>query len=113
MNRDGLAHRESDDDAHSAEQEAFSFGPFKLFPSQRLLERSGQPVKIGGRAFDILVLLVRRASAGVSQRAIHSTIWSGLFLDKGNLRLHMSALRTALGWCTVCEPSRHPPTALY
>jgi predicted ATPase/DNA-binding winged helix-turn-helix (wHTH) protein len=97
MNRDGLARRESDDDAHSAEQEVFSFGPFKLFPAQRLLERSGQPVKIGGRAFDILVLLVRRASEVVTQREIHSTVWSGLVVDKGSLRFHMSALRKALG----------------
>src|SRR5258708_33575187 len=97
MNRDGLAHRESDDDAHSAEQEAFSFGPFKLSPVQRLLERSGQPVKIGGRAFDILVLLVRRATEVVTQREIHSAVWSGLVVDKGSLRFHMSVLRKALG----------------
>src|SRR5258707_15231066 len=101
MNRDGLAHRESDDDAHSAEQEVFSFGAFKLFPAQRLLERSGQPVKIGGRAFDILVLLVRRASEVVTQREIHSTVWPGLVVDKGSLRFHMSALRKALGGAQV------------
>src|SRR5258708_10994019 len=97
MNPDELAHQGGDDDTHSAEHEVFSFGTFKLFPSQRLLERSGQPVEIGGRAFDILVLLVRRASEVVTQREIHSTVWSGLVVDTGSLRFHMSALRKALG----------------
>src|SRR5258708_35103801 len=112
MNPDELAHQGRDDDTHSAEHEVFSFGTFKLFPSQRLLERSGQPVKIGGRAFDILVLLVRRASEVVTQREIHSTVWSGLGVDKGSLRFHMSALRKALGGWSGRAPGHVPESGV-
>ncbi|MDB5977686.1 MAG: putative ATPase [Nevskia sp.] len=77
--------------------DAFSFGPFKLFPARRLLQRNGETVKLGGRAFDILVLLVNRASEVVAHREIHATVWSGLIVDEGSLRFHVSALRKALG----------------
>ena len=81
----------------SEEYEIFTFGPFKLFPGHRLLERSGRPVKLGGRAFDILALLVRHASEVVTHRQIHATVWAGLVVDESSLRFHVSALRKALG----------------
>lgn len=34
-----------------------SFGPFALLPAERLLTRDGVPVEIGGRSFDLLVVL--------------------------------------------------------
>ena len=38
-----------------------SFGPFRLSVSERLLARGGEPVGIGGRALDILIVLVEHA----------------------------------------------------
>ena len=96
MNAEAVMPREPPGD-HGVEHEIFSFGPFKLFPAKRSLERSGQAVKLGGRAFDILVLLVRHASKVVTQREIHAAVWSGLIVDEGSLRFHVSALRKALG----------------
>jgi predicted ATPase/DNA-binding winged helix-turn-helix (wHTH) protein len=82
--------------AAGADLEVFSFGPFRLLPARRLLERSGERVKVGGRAFDILVLLVSRAGEVVTQREVHAVVWAGLIVDDGSLRFHVSALRKAL-----------------
>jgi DNA-binding winged helix-turn-helix (wHTH) protein len=37
------------------------FGPFTLITSERLLLRGGEPVRIGSRALEILIVLVSRA----------------------------------------------------
>jgi len=39
---------------------AFAFGPFHLIPDQQLLLGGDQLVRIGGRAFDLLTVLVER-----------------------------------------------------
>ena len=49
---------------------AFVFGPFRLIPSQQVLVRGNRPVKLGGRALDILHLLVMRAGEEVSKNAL-------------------------------------------
>jgi DNA-binding response OmpR family regulator len=53
-----------------------AFGPFRLFPTARLLERDGVPVDIGGRALDILIELVNQAGRVVSKADLMSTIWA-------------------------------------
>jgi len=34
-----------------------SWGPFRLYPRERLLEKNGMSVKVGSRALDILIAL--------------------------------------------------------
>ena len=43
------------------EQAVFRFGHFVLVPSERRLLRDGKPVALTGKAFDLLVALVRHA----------------------------------------------------
>ena len=38
----------------------YEFVPYRLVPAQRQLLRDGMPVKLGGRAFDVLVALIER-----------------------------------------------------
>jgi predicted ATPase/DNA-binding winged helix-turn-helix (wHTH) protein len=86
--------------AHAVEHapdDVITFGPFRLRPSERLIERSGQPVKLGGRALDILITLVDRAGEVVSQRELIDRVWPNVTVDDGNLRFHVSGLRKALG----------------
>ncbi|MGA7260568.1 MAG: hypothetical protein WBX30_06705, partial [Stellaceae bacterium] len=40
------------------EEETFRFGSFQLIPAQRVLLEDGKPLRLGSRAFDILVTLV-------------------------------------------------------
>jgi hypothetical protein len=39
---------------------SFVFGPFRLSPMRRLLAESDKPVRLGSRAFDILVAPLER-----------------------------------------------------
>jgi predicted ATPase/DNA-binding winged helix-turn-helix (wHTH) protein len=82
-----------------------SFGSFQLFPSARALEKAGVPLAVGHRALDILTVLVERAGQVVSHKELISRAWRGLVVDPGNLRVHISGLRKALG--DVDDPPRY------
>src|SRR5450755_4528809 len=45
-----------------------TFGPFRLFPSARLLESEGTRVELGGRALEILLVLVAHAGEVPNRR---------------------------------------------
>jgi predicted ATPase/DNA-binding winged helix-turn-helix (wHTH) protein len=77
--------------------EVVTFGPFRLFPRARLLERDGAPVELGGRALDILIALVRQAGSVVSRTDLMSSVWPDVRVVDGVLRVHVSNLRKALG----------------
>jgi predicted ATPase/DNA-binding winged helix-turn-helix (wHTH) protein len=77
--------------------EGLGFGPFTLFPSQRLLVEDGKPVELGARALDILTLLASRQGEVVSKQALLTDAWPGVFVEEVNLRVHVSAVRRALG----------------
>jgi len=78
-------------------RDAVSFGPFRLAPTERLLEKAGVAVPLGGRALDILLVLVERAGEVVSKRALIERVWPDVTVDEGSLRFHVAALRKALG----------------
>jgi DNA-binding winged helix-turn-helix (wHTH) protein len=75
---------------------AFAFGPFRLIPGQHLLVRNNRPVKLGGRALDILHLLVMRAGEEVSKNALIEWAWPNVVVDERNLKVHISSLRRTL-----------------
>jgi predicted ATPase/DNA-binding winged helix-turn-helix (wHTH) protein len=78
-------------------KEIISFGPFRLFATQRLLERDGVPLNLGSRALDLLITLVERAPEVVSKRELMAQVWPDLVVDEGSLRFHIASLRKALG----------------
>ncbi|WP_199228482.1 winged helix-turn-helix domain-containing protein [Caulobacter sp. D4A] len=75
---------------------SFVFGPFLLLPERQLLMRDGIPVRIGGRALDILTLLVERPGEVVGKRELMSRVWPDTIVEEGNLKVNMAALRRAL-----------------
>lgn len=75
---------------------AFAFGPFTLIPSRHVLVRENRPVNLGGRALDVLHLLVMRSGEEVSKNALIEWAWPNVFVDEGNLKVHISSLRRAL-----------------
>jgi predicted ATPase/DNA-binding winged helix-turn-helix (wHTH) protein len=79
------------------DKRAISFGPFRLFPSQRLLLEGDAPVRIGNRAFDILAALVERAGEVVGKDELMARTWPRTFVEEANLKIQVSALRRALG----------------
>jgi DNA-binding winged helix-turn-helix (wHTH) protein len=74
-----------------------SFGPFRLFATERLLMKGDESVLLGGRALDILIALIEQAGEVLTRKALISRVWSDVTVEKANLRVHVSALRKALG----------------
>ena len=77
--------------------QVFSFGPFRLMPSQRLLLEGDRTIQIGSRAFDILTALVVRAGEVVGKDELIEQVWPKVFVDDSNLKTQICALRRALG----------------
>ena len=77
--------------------DVFEFGPFRIYAARRLLLRHDEPVRLGSRAFDILLALAERAGDIVSKDELTARVWPHTFVDEANLRVHVSALRKAFG----------------
>jgi predicted ATPase/DNA-binding winged helix-turn-helix (wHTH) protein len=80
-----------------ASERAISFGPFRLVPTQRLLLEDDNPVRVGSRALDILTALVERPGELVGKDELIARVWRGTFVEEGNLKFQVGALRRALG----------------
>src|SRR6201996_911429 len=76
---------------------AISFGPFLLLAEERLLLEDDRPVRLGSRAFDILVFLIERAGAVVGKEELIARAWPQTFVEEANLKIQVSALRRAIG----------------
>jgi DNA-binding winged helix-turn-helix (wHTH) protein len=74
-----------------------SFGPFRLFPAQRLLQKADQPLRLGSRALDILIALVERPGELISKAELIDRVWPNTFVEEENLRVHIATLRKTLG----------------
>lgn len=76
---------------------ALKFGPFCLLPRKRVLLEGGVPVRLGSRAFDLLVTLVERAGEVVSNAELIACVWPNVVIEPGALRVHLAGLRKVLG----------------
>ncbi|MDB5480909.1 MAG: Signal transduction response regulator Disease resistance protein Tetratricopeptide [Caulobacteraceae bacterium] len=80
-----------------ARDEVRLFGPFRLRLSERLLERDGAVVSLGGRALDLLLALTARPGEVLSNQELADQVWPQMFVDYARLRFHVTTLRKALG----------------
>src|SRR3982074_3587919 len=78
-------------------QQELTFGPFRLYPQQRVLLRAATPVKLGSRAREVLIVLVESAGEIVAKAELLARVWPNTFVEEGTLRVHIAALRKALG----------------
>jgi len=76
---------------------SFAFGPFVLIPARQLLLLGNAPVRLGGRALDILTALVERPGEVLGKRQLMARVWPDVVVDDGNLKVNMAALRRAIG----------------
>src|SRR5713101_5549657 len=76
---------------------AVRFGRFRLLPRERQLLVDGQPVDLGSRAFDLLMVLVKAPGTLVTKNEILSRVWPGTAVEQNNLQVQVSALRKVLG----------------
>ena len=82
--------------ARPVDNTVFAFGRFRLYPAERLLLREDKPVRLGSRAFEILVTLVERAGETVLKGQLIDR-WPNMAVDEAGLRVHVAGLRKALG----------------
>ena len=76
---------------------SYTFGPFHLLPTERRLLRDGTALRIGAHAFDILTKLVEHAGTTVSKDDLIARAWRNAAADDTTLRVHVAALRRAIG----------------
>jgi predicted ATPase/DNA-binding winged helix-turn-helix (wHTH) protein len=79
-----------------ASASSYSFGQFKLLPDSRTLLVGGKEVKVGGRAFDVLVALVHDDGV-VTKRQLMAAAWPRVVVEENNLQVQIVALRKILG----------------
>jgi non-specific serine/threonine protein kinase len=77
--------------------ERIRFGRFCLMPRRRGLLCDGQPVRLGDRAFDVLLALIEAHGDVVSKDALMARVWPDQVIEENNLEVQVSALRTAFG----------------
>lgn len=75
----------------------FTFGRFRVGPSRRSLSVDGEPVKVGARAFDVLMALVERRDRIVSKNELLEVVWPTLVVEENNLQVQIWALRKLFG----------------
>jgi DNA-binding winged helix-turn-helix (wHTH) protein/Tfp pilus assembly protein PilF len=80
--------------------ERYEFEEFTLDASERRLSRSGEPIALAPKTYEVLVALVRNAGRLVPKRDLLRQVWPECFVEENILAVHISALRKALG-----EPS--------
>lgn len=73
------------------------FRGWELRPIERVLLVRGEPVPVGGRAFDVLLALVERRGRVVTKDELLDTAWPGLVVEENNVSVQIAALRKLLG----------------
>lgn len=73
------------------------FGNFSFDSEHCLLFEGGCPVRLGSRALAILALLLERPGELMKKDEVARLVWPGLMVEEVNLRVHLAAIRRALG----------------
>src|SRR3954462_12732929 len=84
---------------------SWAFGDAELHPDQRRLQVQGQSVALSGRAFDLLVYLVRHRDRVIGKDELLQQVWPGVVVEEGNLTVHVASIRKALGRDAVATVS--------
>src|SRR6266481_5813090 len=76
---------------------AIEFGRFRVLPLRREFLAEDRPVDLGGRAFDVLMVLIEASGAVVGKDALMHRVWPDRIVEENNLQAQISALRRAFG----------------
>ena len=64
---------------------------------RRELRSRGIPVPLGGRAFEVVTVLVQSGNEFVTKDHLMERVWPGAIVGEGTIHVHISAVRKALG----------------
>jgi DNA-binding response OmpR family regulator len=79
-----------------------AFGRFQVLPDRREVLADGRPIKLGGRAFDVLIALIEARGAVVGKDALIARVWPGRIIEENSLAAQIVDLRAAFG-SEACE----------
>src|SRR5437764_226193 len=82
----------------------YGFGPYRLDAEERVLLRDGQPIILPPKDLETLLVLVENAGHIVEKEELLEKVWSGVFVEEGNLARHVFNLRQALGYAADGRP---------
>jgi DNA-binding winged helix-turn-helix (wHTH) protein/tetratricopeptide (TPR) repeat protein len=86
--------------AASADQKTkqlYEFGPFRLDAEKELLLRDQETVPLAPKAFQVLLVLIRRKQEVVTKDELLKAVWPDTFVEETNLSRNVFLLRKALG----------------
>src|SRR5947209_8219365 len=84
-------------------ESVYEFGPFRLEITERRLLRDGRPVRLRGKVFDTLCVLVSRPGCLVEKDELMALVWPDTIVEENNLAHNINALRKALGAAKLIE----------
>lgn len=75
----------------------YRLGQWEVDCRLRELRARGEVVPIGGRAFEILQILVQSAPKLVTKDGLKKRVWPGAVVNENTIHVYISAVRKALG----------------
>jgi len=75
----------------------YEFGPFRMDPDKQVLLRENRLIPVTPKAFETLLVLVRRSRDVVTKEELLKEIWPDSFVEESNLSQNIFMLRKALG----------------
>jgi predicted ATPase/DNA-binding winged helix-turn-helix (wHTH) protein len=75
----------------------YGYGSWEIDLGRRELRADDRMVPLGGRAFEILEILVQARGRVVSKSDIIAHVWPGAFVEENTLQVHVGAIRKAFG----------------
>ena len=73
------------------------FGDCLFDTATHQLVRGGQPVRLGPKAYELLVLLLERAPSAISKDEIQAALWPKTFVSDSSLTNAVAEVRAAIG----------------
>jgi predicted ATPase/DNA-binding winged helix-turn-helix (wHTH) protein len=83
--------------AERIRQLVFEYGPWTVDLARRELLAKQISIPLGGRAFEIIEVLVQSAGELVLKEELMDRIWPGAVITENTLQVHISAVRKAFG----------------
>jgi DNA-binding winged helix-turn-helix (wHTH) protein len=73
------------------------FADFELDVAKRRLFKQGVPLSLNSKTFDLLLALVEHQGQVLTKDELLEKVWAGQFVEEGNLKVQVRALRKTLG----------------
>jgi Tol biopolymer transport system component/DNA-binding winged helix-turn-helix (wHTH) protein len=78
-------------------RERYRFGPFQIDATERECRRGDESIPLTGKAFDLLLLLVRAPGRTLTKAELMAALWPETSVEENNLSQTVFLLRSALG----------------